>query len=276
MNDAAKKYTLTDVCGFEGLRAWMELYFLSCKLGDSTLVKNTNLFGVDEQGSTSRTNLYFVSRLRAILRSIFGFFTISSFQPQRHQSPGSCARAYPSGFGFLELIIVLAIMGILSTMVAPALLSLRSGNERREFVSSLQLLTRRAWQEALTNHQLYRIRFDLEHHKVIAERATGQKERSGEEVWLALSDTYVPSTFEWSSGQEIKDFFIDGVDNIHVRGTNIHEVYFFIFPDGTAQRIIINIFDSSEHTESAAGSRFSLVLNPLTVRFTEFPTFQKP
>ncbi len=167
-------------------------------------------------------------------------------------------------------------MGILGTMVAPALLSMRSGNDRRVFVSSLQVLTRRAWQEALNSNLPHRIRFDFKKHIVIAERATDQKNRAGEDVWQELSDEYVQSSFNIPSREQIKDFWVDGTDLVHVRGMDIYEVFFYLFPDGTSQQVIINVFDSGENTESAAGSRFSMVLNPITVRFTEYPTFQKP
>lgn len=226
------------------------------------------------------------------MRSFDNFIPSRRFTPEAPrriegwEGPNSCnqvlknnkwSETQVSGFSFLELIVVLAIIGILGTMVAPALLSLRSGNDRRVFTSSLQVLTRRAWHEALSSHQLHRIRFDLKKHVVIAERITGAKDRAGEDVWQPLSDEYVPSHFDIPAREQIKGVWVDGTDLLHARGETMTENWFFLFPDGTSQQVTIHIFDSGESTESTpGGSRFSLVLNPLTVRFTEYPTFQKP
>jgi hypothetical protein len=134
----------------------------------------------------------------------------------------------------------------------------------------------RAWQESLATHELHRLWFDLKKKKVVVQKATDKKDRMGEPIFQEISSEYIDATYEWPESLQIKDFFIDGVDVMHVPSMRIDEVWFYLFPDGSCQEVIINIFDTADTSESEAGTRLSLVLNPFSLRFTQYATFQQP
>jgi prepilin-type N-terminal cleavage/methylation domain-containing protein len=181
-----------------------------------------------------------------------------------------------SGFTLLELVIVLVILGVLGTIVGPNLSRLSPRYEHDQFVSNIQALVRRAWQESLMNHQLHRIHFNLDKRIVKVERDTGKKSSSGAVVYEMLAGTYIPSAFEWPVTLQMKDFFADGADMFHVKGIKITEIWFFVFPDGTSQDVITNWFDQSDTRESDAGTRFSISVSPFIAKVTESYGFQKP
>jgi hypothetical protein len=56
----------------------------------------------------------------------------------------------------------------------------------------------------------------------------------------------------------------------------INEVWFYIYPDGSTQEVIINVFDTSDTSQAEAGTRFGLVLSPFTGTFSVYDTFQRP
>lgn len=177
------------------------------------------------------------------------------------------------GFTFIEIIIVLVIIGILSSIVIPNLQQRRSGYERRQFISNVAALVRRAWQEAIETQRLHRLTFYIDKRTV---QISAAAKAGKEEKFENLSSSFIPASYTWGSTLTIKDFFIDGTDAINQPGLRIQEIWFFVFPDGTVQDVIINLFDTSDRTESEAGSRFSLILNPFTTQFSVYETFQHP
>ena len=183
------------------------------------------------------------------------------------------------GFTFIEIIVVLAIMGLLMAVVVPNIQRFRPGYERNLFVTTVSALVQRAWQNALATHELHRVWFNIEQRTVVIQQATDKHNRAGEAIYQEISSEYIPASYTWPESLQIKDFFIDGTDFMHAPGTagvKIHEVWFYIYPDGSCQEVIINIFDTADTTESEAGTRLSLVLNPFSARFTQYGTFQHP
>lgn len=181
-----------------------------------------------------------------------------------------------TGFTFLELIAVLVIIGIVGGIAVPNLARLRPSYERDTFVATMQTLVRRGWQEAVVTHQMQRIFLDLEKRLVTLSRDTGKRDKSGTPIYEQLSNTFIASSYQWPESLQLKDFFVDGVDMFHVRGTRITHIFFFIFPSGTSQEVITNWFDQNDTRESEAGTRFSLMISPLTAKMTESYGFSKP
>lgn len=180
------------------------------------------------------------------------------------------------GFTFIEIAVVLAIFGLLATISVPLVQRWRPGYERALLVARLNSLVRRAWQSALTTHQVQRLLFDLEKRTVTLQRETQQRTKAGEPTYQELSSEYINAQISWPESIQVKDFFIEGMDAFHVPGTRIQEVWFYVFPDGSSQEVILNFFDTADATEAEAGTRLSLVLNPFSASFKQYETFQHP
>jgi prepilin-type N-terminal cleavage/methylation domain-containing protein len=190
----------------------------------------------------------------------------------------SCSRAY-AGFSLVEILVALLLLGILMTYIMPSIDRFRPGYERKAFITNLSALTQRAWQSALATHQLHRVKFDMTHHLVVIERSTGTKDPKGEDVYQEISGEYIRSEISWPDYLQIKEFFIDGVDQMHrigVPGFKVEETWFYAYPDGSVQEVVINMFDTKDASQSEAGTRLSLVLSPFTAKFTNYDTFQQP
>ena len=189
----------------------------------------------------------------------------------------SCRRL--PGFTLIEILVALALLGILMSVVVPNINRFRPGYERKALVSDLSALVSRTWQDALVTRQLHRVWFDFIHRTITIERDTGTKDMRGEEKFEEVSGQYIKATISLPEYIQIKDLFIDGIDQMHrsgIPGFKIEHAWFYIYPDGSIQEVVINLFDTSDTTQSEAGTRLGLVLSPFTAKFTAYDTFQQP
>ena len=63
------------------------------------------------------------------------------------------------GFTFIELVVVIMILGIVATIVVPNLQKRLPGYQRKAFVNELNTLTALGWQNALSTQKVHRIFF---------------------------------------------------------------------------------------------------------------------
>lgn len=178
-------------------------------------------------------------------------------------------------FTLLEMLLVVFIVALLIAGAVPTLRQLMPRSQRQEFLAQLNVMVNRAWQEALATHKKHRIRFELEQRRMLLEQETGRDDKN-KAVYSQVIDQFLETAYTWPESLQIKDFFIEGRDMVHVPGVRIHEIWFFVFPDGLAQDVIINMFDTQDTRESEAGSRFALSLSPFTTRFNIHEAFIKP
>ena len=191
----------------------------------------------------------------------------------------TCRPCKPSiGFSLLEIVVAIALLALLMSIGIPALNKFRPGYDRKAFISTLSALVQRTWQDAQVTHKTHRIRFDINHRTVIAEREIGKNDM-GELQYQEVSSQYMPSRITWPEHIQIKDVFIDGIDQMHkpgMPGFKIEEVWFYVYQDGSLQEVIINMFDTTDASQAEAGTRLGLVLSPFTAKFTAYDTFQQP
>jgi prepilin-type N-terminal cleavage/methylation domain-containing protein len=179
------------------------------------------------------------------------------------------------GFGFLELMVAIALIALAATIAIPNLSRLSPDHDRNKFISQVGSLISVAWQGALSSSQMHRLWFNLDKRVVKVEKETEKKDAKGDPIYEPVASLYVDSSYTWPESIQLKEFFIEGKDVMHVPGQRINEVWFYVFPDATAQEVTLNLFDTANKVESEAGSRFSLVLNPFLVKFTVHETFQR-
>ena len=151
--------------------------------------------------------------------------------------------------------------------------------EQKAFVTSLNAFLAEAWQRGLITQKVQKIVFDFAQHKVMLEQETDQYDGQGERVFVPVVVEYASAQPSWSYDWEIRQFFVQGADEI-VSQTNQHRaanmVWFFILPGGLSQEVIINMVYIKDKQLGLEGKKNGLVLNPFTVQFKTYDEYQNP
>lgn len=180
------------------------------------------------------------------------------------------------GFTFLELVVVIMILGVMATIIVPNLQRLSPRYKRNEFLSQLGALVRLSWQQALITQKVHRVFFDVEKRIVRVDCVTEKKDKAGSPDFQPVSIAYLNTSYQWSPALEFKQFYI-GKDEMLARpGIKTDQIWFYTVPDGLAQDVIINIVDIGETDAQGKPVRIGLVLNPFSAVFKEYEEFQKP
>lgn len=185
-------------------------------------------------------------------------------------------RGSNKGFTLLEILVVLAIIGVLMAVVVPNFRNLLPGRERKLFVAKLNGLTRIAWQRALVERKTQKISFDFDKRLIWLESATGAV-KDGTPEFAKAKGGYIPTALKIPKVIDIKNFIIEGFDEIgrYGAGRKTTESWFYIIPDGMAQSVTINFLDTGNLNAAGKPRQFGLVLNPFNAQFRGYNAFQK-
>lgn len=175
------------------------------------------------------------------------------------------------GFSLLEIMVVILLLGIVATIVIPNLQQRIPGHKRKAFISELNTLMALGWQDALASQKTIRVFFDID-KRVVSLESEERRKSSDEVVYKPLLQAYRSNSYEWPDQIEIKNFYIDSLDELNQPDRKTSSLWFYIMPEGLSQNVIINIEDTSQ----TPPIRLGLVLNPFTVQLKEYDTFQKP
>jgi len=180
------------------------------------------------------------------------------------------------GFTFIELIIVIALIGVMAILVMPNFRGDKLAQARQTQVDKLNLLLSTAQYSAITAGKINRVVFDLKLAKVRIEELSAQKDSLGQDLYAPLQIDYNETSLDWDQNFSIKEIFINNQNSIFSDEANSAKVWFYIVPDGNAQSVKINFVDLTEIEKNQELSEYSLVLNPFTVQFKLYDVFQKP
>ncbi len=178
-----------------------------------------------------------------------------------------------SGFSLLEMVIVIALIGIAMTIMLP---SFRKKNDLQipSFRDSFTLLLHAAYLNALEKNKFQKIYVDVKNNKIQIQEESGKDKLTGDLVFTPIKNSRFIDSIEIPRDLEIRNFYIaikEGTKD-HVK-QDLGSIFFFITPDGIAQEVVINIVDASDKpSQPEAG----LILNPFTLNFELYDTFQKP
>lgn len=178
------------------------------------------------------------------------------------------------GFTLIEIMVVIAIIGILLAISVPTFRRKTPIQARKEVLAELNALTFNGWQQSISSDRVVKVEFNFNTNKVQLYQATGPYVSDRDE------QPYEPLTsgevvqIDWPEEYKIINFIINGQDEMQ-RGER-DTTWFFIVPNGLAQQVIINYID--EITSEARGQQvdIGLVLNPFYARFKEYNGFQQP
>lgn len=181
-----------------------------------------------------------------------------------------------SGFTLIEILVAMAIIALVATIVVPNLWRQTAGHGRQQFVRSLNALCALGSQQALVTGKTHKVEFDFQKATVALQAATGQRNEKGEPGYGPVKGAYLKTSFTWAPNLEIKNFIVEGFDEMSkfVSGRTT-AAWFFITPGKFAQAVTINLVDTKDTLSRNKPRPLGLVNNPFTAQFKEYDTFQK-
>ncbi len=184
-------------------------------------------------------------------------------------------KSLQQGFSFLELMIVLALIGMLGAFVVPNVFRTKQGAQRKEFLVQFEALLKDAVLRSITKNMMHQIFIDIEHEKI--QTRVFQKnaiETNQHKSFVKIEDVEYLTEIVFPKYFIIKDFFINGIQEL-VPGNMVLDVVFYVMPDGTSQAIVANLIDEEEEGITP-DIKFSFVINPFYARMSVHESFQTP
>ncbi len=186
------------------------------------------------------------------------------------------------GFSFFELMVVLALIGLLGAFVVPNLFRTKQGAHRKEFLASFDMLLKDAVLRSIIKNQVHQVFIDIAHGIIqIREYDKDSIETKAFKKFKKVQDqeytTEIPSKSQKDLHLQqfkMQNFFINGIEEM-IAGNAMQDVSFYVMPDGTSQAIIANLIDEDEDGIQPE-VQFSYVINPFYARMSVYETFQTP
>lgn len=178
-----------------------------------------------------------------------------------------------AGFTFVEILLVIMLISMVASIVIPNLNVLLPDYKKKEFVSSVSALINLTWQNALTTGKTHRVYFDLKQGRIVAQIELPTTEKADESSYAAVVNDYYATSLTWPATYTLKQFYVDGKDQLKLITGKAEEIWFYIVPDGRAQATIMNI---SIQQDTGTDQELSMVVNPYTVQLKQYDMFQKP
>jgi prepilin-type N-terminal cleavage/methylation domain-containing protein len=158
-----------------------------------------------------------------------------------------------AAFSLIELIIVVAIIGLMATIFVPNLQIFKKRQADKEFIASLNYISKLASDNATNTGKLHRVVFDLDNAKIFVEQQEDDNFVKSESANLTNAGTF--------EGIEIVNIFINGIDEMQLKSgeSKKNTVWYFVVPNGLTQEVIIN-YDVGQ-------AQKNLVIDPFSARF---------
>lgn len=176
------------------------------------------------------------------------------------------------GISFIEILITLLILGVISAFVVPTFLTKNAKTPRKLFCAQFSVLMQESLACAIVSNKIHQIYFDFEGRKIIVKiHEPAQIGTTEHDKFAPIPQGSYPQPIAIPESLDVKNFFINGKDEF-ASGNTKHTAWFYIMPNGTSQSIILNIHDD----ESVNQSSFAITINPFYSQVKEYDTFQQP
>lgn len=171
------------------------------------------------------------------------------------------------GMSFLEVMIMLVLVGLLGAVVAPNLSFFMRKKKSQEFTANLESFVYKVKQQALLSGKTQQVFFDFTENKIIS-NAYNQS-LSDEPKGNRFTQTKI-KPIQLDASFELQNFFIQGNDEVR-SGTTRETAWFYIMPDGSSQDVIINFAYGDEEER-----KLGIKINPFSAQVFSYDTFQFP
>lgn len=169
-----------------------------------------------------------------------------------------------TGFTLIELMIVLAILGLVSALVLPNFLKKSASKQRKTCIEQLNGLLHVAWQQSVTQARPYKIVFDFEKKMVTLSQGIFSDTKK-EYEYKPFNMTHLITSIRLPDEIRIKRFIVDGFDEMsRFMGGATTESWFFINNRGIAQQATIVITQND-----MPGTEFIYDIHPFTGQLVE-------
>ena len=180
---------------------------------------------------------------------------------------------FQRGFTLLELMVVLVLIGLLATILIPNLRRQAPNHDRKELAGYLNAISLFAMQRAVETHRVHKIVLNLSKRTISLEMQSPKKDNK--DVFVPVKSSFLRTEFRWAPHLIFKNIYIDKEDKMQLF-QKLAETWFFIIPEGIGQAVVLNILDMKDTRMNIKGKQVSLVLNPFTLQFKEYDSFQNP
>lgn len=181
-----------------------------------------------------------------------------------------------AGFALVQILIGLVILGIASSIVMPSFHRQIVRYEQNKLFAEFDGIIAQASLNAIKTGKLHRVKSNLASGIIVVEM---QKEtENGEVIYEKVPSLFSQQDFVLPKSYQVVNFYIDGLDECgqHAAGRTMEDVWFFVYPRGYTQSVIINIINQDDTARNSQGSDIGLVLNPFRLQFEVHDAFQKP
>lgn len=179
-----------------------------------------------------------------------------------------------TGFTLIEVLVAIVLIGILAAVVVPNLYHRVPSYERKQFIAQLNELMLTAWQNAIITHKIHKVDVDFGKQKIQLFIARDGEKRKKELEFEPLTGLALDTSIALPENIEIKNFYIEGFDEMARFAAGTGGAWFFIVPEGLSQEVTINFVDTKD-TINGKLRPTGLVLNPFTAQFKIYDSFQK-
>lgn len=189
---------------------------------------------------------------------------------------GSVSGVNKPGIGLVELMLAIALLGVVAAIVVPNLTKKNPKEVRKRFFISLNAFTKFAWQKAVITGKVQRVEFDLDAKRVTMMESSGKLDQEGKPGFQPVRSDYIKTTLKIPATFSFKNFYVESFDEM-ARSTvsETGAVWFYIVPEGLSQSVIINLVDISDKV-GGKGRPVGLVLNPFSAQFKVYDVFKTP
>lgn len=177
-----------------------------------------------------------------------------------------------SGFTLLEIMVVLMLIGILSSLVTPNFFRKQKGVVKKQFVAEFTTLMQNTLQQAILSKKIQQVFFDIKNHTITVKSHNPSLETDDKHEQFTIDPDSLASPINIPTSFIFKNFIINDKDEVEY-GRETNNAWFYVMPDGTSQPVIINFEEYDPDT--ADNELFSLTINPFYSQVQAHDTFQK-